>query len=256
MGFLLPFIFTSLFAWAGPKEDTLKELGKFAYEVDYFGEESFRRLSLDSGEVDRLRKEPGYRETYQRYLAYGAKAQIEEKLTRAPASVPSVTDKAEAFVFPVSQNLGLIAFKRGDLKAACPKVVQAAKALGADRIAYYHPVHFSGGNSKNYRMPERPEYGVHYRTKSRITFRSRSSSSVLISLRRRSLSSIMFRTWKASPLSSARKKSGGCSRGSLSMIGISITLSGHFLRISRRGRRTSALRAPSTSLSLLRSIRW
>ncbi len=150
-------------SFAGPKADALKVLGKFSYEVDYFPEDKFQNLELGAGQTERGTLDPSYQEIYQRYLAYGLKAQIQEQSLRTPASLTTFKEKNESLLFPVPQNLGLIAFKRGDLAAACPKVVQSAKDLGIERIAYYHPVHFSGGNSKIYSMPENPKYDVHWR---------------------------------------------------------------------------------------------
>ncbi len=150
-------------SYADSKEDTLKLLGKFSYEVDYFSEDQFKRLKVDAGRTERSVHDPQYLELYQQYLAYGVKAQIKEQVLRSPASLTNLTGKKESFVFPIPQNLGIVAFKRGDLAVSCPRVVQSARDLGADRVVYYHPVHFSGGNSKKYSMPVNPQYDTHWR---------------------------------------------------------------------------------------------
>ncbi len=152
---------------AGDKTRILEDLGPYSYEVDYFSEESFRTLTYDQGLVERTLLEPGYQSIYQRYLAYGVKAQLES--SRAPSSEAREFTQ-QRFVYPVPQHLGIIAFKRGELSATCPKVVAAAKALGSQTIAYYHPVHFSGGNSKSYKMPKHPTYGKHWRFETTLHF--------------------------------------------------------------------------------------
>lgn len=158
----LVFLLTLNVCFASSKEETLKHLGKFAYEVDYFDKAKFKYLEVGHGETERHEKDLGYRELYQRYLAYGVKTQLEKDTARSPASVTE-TQESGYLALPSKQNLGLVAFKRGDLSKACPLIVEKAKAYGVDRIAYFHPVHFSGGNSEKYKMPSNPVYGVHWR---------------------------------------------------------------------------------------------
>lgn len=159
---ILAFLLSLNVCFASSKEETLKHLGKFAYEVNYFEEAKFKSLEVGPGETERHHKDPGYRDLYQRYLAYGVKSQLEKANGRFPASVEK-TQESASLALSAKQNLGLVAFKRGDLAKACPLIVEKAKAYGVDRIAYFHPVHFSGGNSENYKMPKNPVYGVHWR---------------------------------------------------------------------------------------------
>lgn len=145
---------------AADKSSVLKALGPYSYEVDYFDEKRFEGITFEHFPPERASLDPQHQKDYQRYLAYGVKEQLEPSRRIASVSGSEFSGKLR---YPIRQNLGLIAFKRGELAATCPKIVSAAKALGSSTIAYYHPVHFTGGNSGTYKMPKDPVYGKHWR---------------------------------------------------------------------------------------------
>ena len=78
--------------------------------------------------------------------------------SRRVASIPKIKKRQN-----VKQNAGLIYFKKGDMRKDCTTHVDTIKAMGFDGVVLFYPVHFSGGNSKTYKMPKDPVYGKHYR---------------------------------------------------------------------------------------------
>ncbi len=161
--FMISFTATS----GSRKDEIVQKLGPYSYEVNYFDQKLFDDLEFDYQLVERQKIDSKYLDSYRRYQAYALKQQLEPK--RYPASIPS-EDSYTLFRYSVPQSVGLIAFKRGELKASCEKVVDAAKKLGASSISYYHPVHFAGGSSSNYKMPIEAKYGKHWRYESGLNF--------------------------------------------------------------------------------------
>lgn len=148
------------------KLSVLDKLGPYSYEVDYFASKDFYHL-IDKwehlGEPTLERHSfniNNYKNKYYRYLAYAVKSHLQAQ--RSPASTYQ-NPSTMKFVHQVPQHLSLIAFKTGELESSCSSVVEKAKAWGAKTIAYYHPVHYSGGNGKIYKMPANPVYGKHWR---------------------------------------------------------------------------------------------
>ena len=103
-----------------------------------------------------------YVEIRRRYIIDGIKLKLEE--SKASRSIASVEESSkEKLIYKVPQYLGLTFFKRNDLNRMCAQVVKKAKSLGAEGIAFFYPVHFSGGNSEKFFMPANPIYGRDYR---------------------------------------------------------------------------------------------
>ncbi len=158
----------SLKASSGSKKDQIvQKLGPYSYEINYFDQKLFDDLEFDYQLVERQKSDSKYLDSYLRYQAYAIKEQLEPK--RYPASIAE-SKSFTPFRYQVPQSIGLIAFKRGELKAICENVVDAAKKLGASSISYYHPVHFAGGSSSNYKMPLKAKYGEHWRYESGLNF--------------------------------------------------------------------------------------
>lgn len=150
------------------KSQVLSLLGPYAYEVDYFSEDRFEKVSLPEGQVMRAQEDKSYLKSYQRYLAYAAKSQI-ETVDRSIASIPA-PDTVENLQFPVDQRLSIISFKRGELYPKCREIVTEAKKYKIKTIVYYHPVHYSGGNGAGFKMPSKPIYGRDWRYEDALAF--------------------------------------------------------------------------------------
>lgn len=144
---------------------------KNAYVLDMYRDEpaynQYLRTFLNSESSRELtvrEKAPNYSKLRQRYLSEGIRLNFKGfstpklKAARAPASVQG----KEKLAYKLPQFLGLTFFKRSDLSLMCDRVVEKAIALGAEGVALFYPVHFSGGNSKTFSMPKNPIYGKDY----------------------------------------------------------------------------------------------
>jgi len=113
---------------------------------------------------------PEYKELRRGYLARSIQMHVALKhknsASRKPASAFSdFTDRSSQKLkyHSPSQYLGLIVFKKDEMQDRCQRVVDRAIKIGAHGIAFYYPVHYSGGNSSNYKMPPNPVFNKHYR---------------------------------------------------------------------------------------------
>ncbi len=118
-------------------------------------------------EVDR--KIASYQKQRQIYLVQAIKAELnsnlakEKESARSPASANQAKAQKWRLKFDqVDQFAGLIFFKKGELAQKCASFAQQSKEMGFKGIAFFYPVHFSGGNLDNYQMPVIPKYGHHY----------------------------------------------------------------------------------------------
>lgn len=92
------------------------------------------------------------------YIVDGIKLKLENsQQSRSIASIEE--NKAEKLIYKIPQYLGLTFFKRNDLKRTCYTIVKQARDLKAEGVAFFYPVHYSGGNSKDFFMPSNPKYG-------------------------------------------------------------------------------------------------
>jgi hypothetical protein len=155
---------------AASKSDVLNQLGELSYEVDYFEPAAFESVILKSSQTERAQNED-YQKIYQKYLAWGVKAQIEfvknkPKFNSSESSNNQKSaDKTLESYSPrltVPQFISLVPFKTGDLQRECATIVTKAKQFGFESVTLFYPVHFSGGNSKNYQQPAAPQIGKHY----------------------------------------------------------------------------------------------
>lgn len=174
------FIVVSLFSFVaisdGNKlniEDLKKLVGKEnSYVLDLYEDNpSNNTYLLDMLEQEKKRnkisreKISKYSKLRRNYLAYGMKLKFEQNKKKGPSrSIASVdvVETKEKLIYKVPQYLGLTFFKRNDLSGMCHRIVQQAKSLSAEGIAFFYPVHFSGGNSKGFSMPANPKYGKDY----------------------------------------------------------------------------------------------
>lgn len=112
------------------------------------------------GVVERAKYEKGYTSYLKEYSR-------QSNSYRSPASnrrLPSSKSKVKIKKLSDSQQYaGLIYFKKGDMQSMCHDQVTRSVQMGLDGVVLYYPVHYSGGNSEVYKMPEKPLYGVHYK---------------------------------------------------------------------------------------------
>jgi hypothetical protein len=105
-----------------------------------------------------------YKELRQGYLARSIQMHIGLKQSVLIGRVPAAFDSGHQLKHQSPpQYLGLIVFKKDEMQQRCQRVVDRAKKIGAHGIAFYYPVHYSGGNSAQYKMPPNPVYNKHYR---------------------------------------------------------------------------------------------
>lgn len=107
-------------------------------------------------------EEKSYRKLRRSYLAHSLYQHFKSnENSRSIASTKK--NRSLKLKYKLPQFLGLIFFKKNEVSKVCKKVVDKAVGMGAKGIAFFYPVHYSGGNSDTEFMPKNPVYGRDYK---------------------------------------------------------------------------------------------